>query len=223
MYIEDEEDIGQRERKFRWKNIDNADPSIMHASTDTDLPADNEEDENEEEWRRLRFERDQLLLKQTNPDNNCEPPNTTSSSECNQKGENATTTSNVLSSIFRRTAIVKTATNSPTISSPFLINSGALISARVGRKSFLNRGEKTLEKLVNLTKGTGDGEAIKTTTTGKGHYVFVATEKKFATKRKPDIESTAYNNNPCKKNKANEAKKKEKPKPSVGFFELLSK
>lgn len=225
MYIEDEEDIGQRERKFRWKNINDMDASAMQASADNDLTADNEEDENEEEWRRLRYEREQLLLKQTKQGGSADSPDTTATSESNQSGENATTTPNIVSSILRRTAIVKTATNSSNVSSPFLINQNAMMSAHVGRKSFLNRGEKTLEKLVNLTKASGDGETIKSSTaSGKG-FVFVATEKKFATKRKSDSDQSAADNsnNPSKKIKTNEAKKNEKSKPRLGFFQLLSK
>lgn len=223
MYIEDEEDIGQRERKFRWKNVDNTDMSILQASTDTDLPADNEEDENEEEWRRLRYEREQLLLKQMSPDGNADHVNAIPSGECNQTGDSTMPSTTVMASIFRRTSVVKTATNSPRISSPFLINSSALMTTNVGRKSFLNRDEKTLEKLVHLTKASGDGETIKSTATGKGNYLFVATEKKFAEKRKSTTEPTAENDNPSKKIKVNEAKKKEKSKPSLGFFELLGK
>lgn len=223
MYIEDEEDIGQRERKFRWKNIDNADPSGMQPSTDNDLPADNEEDENEEEWRRLRYEREQLLLKQSSADDGGDAINTIPNSDCNQKDESATMTTKTISSIFRRTTIAKTVTNASKISSPFLINQSTLMSAHVGRKSFLNRDEKTLEKLANLTKASGDGET-KATATGKGNYVFAATEKKFASKRKSDIEQTTdADNNPSKKIKANVAKKHEKSKKTLGFFELLSK
>lgn len=223
MYIEDEEDIGQRERKFRWKNIDNADASGMQTSTDNDLPADIEEDENEEEWRRLRYEREQLLLKQISADGGGDTSNTAPKSDCNQKDESATITTNTMSAIFRRTTIVKTATNSPKISSPFLINQSAVMSTHVGRKSFLNRDEKTLEKLANLTKASGDGET-KATATGKGNYVFAATEKKIVAKRKSDIEQiTDVDNNPSKKIKANEAKKHAKSKQTLGFFELLSK
>lgn len=221
MFIEDEEDIGQRDRKFRWKNIDNADASMVQPSTDADVPVDNDEDDNEEEWRRLRYEREQLLLKQTgeNPDQ----IKSTSTSDSNTTGETASTTTNIVSSIFRRTSIVKTATISSKISSPFLINSAALMSSHVGRKSFLNRDEKTLEKLAQLTKASGDGEAIKSTATGRGNYLFIATEKKTAEKRKSDVEPTADGSNPSKKIKGDDAKKKDKARPTLGFFELLSK
>lgn len=222
MYMEDEEDISQRERKFRWKNIDNVDPSILQASNDNDLPRENEEDDNEEEWRRLRYEREQLLLQQINSDGNHDTPNS--------EAQNVATVTphTSVSSIFRRTSIVKmaAASNSSRMSSPFLINQTAMMSAHVGRKSFLNRDEETLGKLAHLAKATGDGETIKSTATGKGNYVFISTAKTVATKRKSNIEdstSTADNNNPSKKIKSNETKMKEKTKPSLGFFELLSK
>lgn len=46
-----------------------------------------------------------------------------------------------------------------------------------GRKSFLSRDDKTLEKLVNLTKHSGDGETVANTANTKGSYLFTTTEK----------------------------------------------
>lgn len=221
MYIEDEDDAGQRERKFRWKNIDNIDPSAMQASVDNDVPVENEEDENEEEWRRLRYEREQLLLKQTNLDGNAESAPTT---EGNQDAETVPMTTNAIASIFRRTPILTKTINTPQTSSPFLINQSASMSAHVVRKSFLNRNEKILEKLANLTKASGDGETVKSSTaTRGGNYVFVATEKTFAAKRKSDSEQTVSENNPSKKTKGNEVTKNERGKTSLGILEILSK
>lgn len=70
-------------------------------------------------------------------------------------------------------------TTSPAISSPFLINRSIVSQQQhIVRKSFLNRDNKTLEKLANLTKSSGDNGTITTTASNKGNYVFTATEKK---------------------------------------------
>lgn len=216
MFVEDEEDIGQRERKFRWKNINDIDATTMQATEDNDLLAEQDDDENEEEWRRLRYEREQLLQKQMAENGTAEASTTTPNLESNQNGENATS---VVPSIFRRTSLLKTANTS---SSPFLINQSALMSTHVGRKSFLNRDDKTMEKLVSLTKATGDGETVKSTATGKGNYIFLVTEKKVTEKRKSDVDHTIQVN-PSKKVKSATVQKTEQTKKKIGFLDLLSK
>lgn len=80
-----------------------------------------------------------------------------------------------MSSACRRTSIVKNVNNSSYIQSPFLI--GKTASVQKGRKSFLGRDDKTLEKLLNLTKTTAGGEAVANTANTKGHYLFTATDK----------------------------------------------
>lgn len=75
----------------------------------------------------------------------------------------------------RRTAIVKNAVISPYIKSPFLI--GKTASIQKGRKSFLGRDDKTLEKLLNLTKATTGGESVANTANTKGQYLFTATDQ----------------------------------------------
>lgn len=65
MFIEEEDNGSGRERKFRWKHLDNADLDD-HLVNDDEENADGNgsDDENEEEWRRLRYEREQLLKQQ---------------------------------------------------------------------------------------------------------------------------------------------------------------
>lgn len=67
VFIEDEESGNGRERKFRWKHLDNADMND-HLTTGEQENAEgnNSEDENEEEWRRMRYEREQVLKQQAN-------------------------------------------------------------------------------------------------------------------------------------------------------------
>ena len=71
---------------------------------------------------------------------------------------------------------MKSANTTPKTSSPFLINKSTF-AQQIGRKSFLNRDERTLEKLANLSKVTGDTETVASTAKAKGNYVFTVTEK----------------------------------------------
>lgn len=80
------------------------------------------------------------------------------------------------STLNRRTTIVKSANTTPKTASPFLINKSTF-AQQIGRKSFLNRDERTLEKLANLSKVTGDTETVASTAKAKGNYVFTVTEK----------------------------------------------
>lgn len=65
------------------------------------------------------------------------------------------------------------------ITSPFLIAKGDYLNVgHLSRKSFLNRDNPLLEKLVGLTKTGSDNDPILGTAKGKGKYVFVAAEKK---------------------------------------------
>lgn len=68
MFVEDEERDGVgRERKFRWMNVDNSfileDQNKLHPNV---LEEHNSDDENEELWRKMRFERDSFLKEDKN-------------------------------------------------------------------------------------------------------------------------------------------------------------
>lgn len=66
-FIEEEDNGQERERKFRWKHLNNADQTDdAQQNTDQDAVAElnNSDDENEAEWRRIRYEREQLLKQQ---------------------------------------------------------------------------------------------------------------------------------------------------------------
>lgn len=170
MFIEEEEDGETRQRKFRWKNVDNSGFDLANAENGNENNGTaNSDEENEEEWRRLRYEREQLLLKQA--------------TEVNMSIELVEKTiaekQSKVTSIRKTTFIKSSANETPKPQSPFLLGGGALNGTILaGRKSFLNRDTRTLEKLATLTKVGADGEAIAKTTAGKGNYVFVATEKK---------------------------------------------
>lgn len=66
-FIEEEDNGQERERKFRWKHLNNGDMTDDgQQNTDQDAAAvlNNSDDENEAEWRRIRYEREQLLKQQ---------------------------------------------------------------------------------------------------------------------------------------------------------------
>lgn len=66
-FIEEEDNGQERERKFRWKHLnngDNNDDQVQNADQDL-VGEQNSDDENEAEWRRIRYEREQLLKQQT--------------------------------------------------------------------------------------------------------------------------------------------------------------
>lgn len=66
QYIEEEDDGHERERKFRWKHLNNTDINDQSQSADQE-PENSQigsDDENEEEWRRQRYEREQKLKEQ---------------------------------------------------------------------------------------------------------------------------------------------------------------
>lgn len=65
VFLEDEDNGSGRERKFRWKHLDNADMNDhLAAGEQENADGHDSEDENEEEWRRLRYEREQVLKQQ---------------------------------------------------------------------------------------------------------------------------------------------------------------
>lgn len=65
MLFEEEEERGDRERKFRWKHLDNqSNVTDMPTCAEDEGATHESDDENEIEWRRRRYEREQLLKEQ---------------------------------------------------------------------------------------------------------------------------------------------------------------
>lgn len=62
-FIEEEDNGMERERKFRWKHLNNGENDDQVQNIDQDSTADqhNSDDENEAEWRKIRYEREQLM------------------------------------------------------------------------------------------------------------------------------------------------------------------
>lgn len=66
-FIEEEDNGQERDRKFRWKHLNNgasSDDLAQHRNLE-EASMQNSDDENEAEWRRIRYEREQLLKQQT--------------------------------------------------------------------------------------------------------------------------------------------------------------
>lgn len=65
-FVEEEDDGQARERKFRWKHLNNADLNDDQNQNlaQEEVGMDNSDDENEATWRRMRYEREQLLKQQ---------------------------------------------------------------------------------------------------------------------------------------------------------------
>lgn len=115
MLFEDEEDTGlSRERQFKWKNIDSSlkddtDRSTMDTETKEVI------DDTEEEWRKMRHEREQLL-EQSEP---LDVSNQTNAAESLTIINNSTP-----NPITKKITIIKSSKNTvqnATLNSPFLI------------------------------------------------------------------------------------------------------
>lgn len=165
MFIEEEEDGQTRERKFRWKNVDGTLDMSATPGAIEEPAGENSDEENEEEWRKLRYEREQMLLKQN------DGKNLPATAEVVEESVNEAVTNPSLS-ICRKTISKTVKTTSSTATSPFLLSLNG--SGLAGRKSFLNRDVQTLEKLASLTKSSSDEVISKT---NKKNYIFVAAEK----------------------------------------------
>ena len=69
-FIEEEDGGQERERKFRWKHLNNTDlndDQIRNVDQE-ETGLDNSDEEDEESWRRMRYEREQLLKQQMSGD-----------------------------------------------------------------------------------------------------------------------------------------------------------
>ncbi|KAH8380146.1 hypothetical protein KR009_009195, partial [Drosophila setifemur] len=147
-----EDDNGAvRQRQFRWKNAENG------FSLEDDQRPDNSEtkdgsgdEENEHLWRKMRHEREQLLLEKGI---NAEDPSPLSTTAIN--------TSSAVSSI-RRLHIIssKKSTVEAKKNSPFLISKTVNCKQKMStmRGSFLVRDQETLSKLAGFTKGSASGD-----------------------------------------------------------------
>lgn len=163
MFFEDEETDGVgRQRQFRWKNAEKGfsldDPT---GAQDGENKVDDGEEESEEQWRKLRFEREKARM-EMEADASFMPDSTINIS----KKFNIITAKNQTANEYRE-------------NSPFLI-SKARSAMNTTRGSFLVRGNEVLERLAVFTEGcapitNSDGTAGSVqmkATKGKGNFVF---------------------------------------------------
>ncbi|XP_043647772.1 claspin [Drosophila teissieri] len=156
MLFEEEEEGANRQRQFRWKNVE------AGFTLDDSRPDNGEgnegsgDEENEHLWRKIRYEREQLLLEKGLKPEVASPLSTS-----------VINTSNTGNSIRRLNIISsKKTTVEVKKSSPFLISKtiAGKQQKSAARGSFLVRDQQTLTKLAGLTKGTsGDVDAAEGT------------------------------------------------------------
>ncbi|KAL5292389.1 CLSPN family protein [Megaselia abdita] len=193
MFFEDEENDGVgRQRQFRWKNAASGFSLDDPTGVPDERKVDDGEEESEEQWRKLRFEREQARKAMEGDET-----------------FNADTTIKISKKINIIT-VNKTA-NEYKENSPFLI-SKARSAMSTTRGSFLVRGNDVLERLAVLTEGSApvtnsDGTAGSVqmkATRGKGNFVFKhlnEEEHQLIQKRKAEAAAGPENNNNVKKQK----------------------
>ncbi|EDV50912.1 claspin [Drosophila erecta] len=146
LLFEEEEEGANRQRQFRWKNVE------AGFSLDDNRPDNGEgndgsgDEENEHLWRKIRYEREQLLLEKGLKPEVASPLSTS-----------VINTSNTGNSIRRLNIISsKKTTVEVKKSSPFLISKtiAGKQQKSAARGSFLVRDQQTLTKLAGLTKGS---------------------------------------------------------------------
>lgn len=123
LLFEDEEDNGLgRERQFKWKNVDNNwdEQKNRDKADDTGAAHRDSDEENEEQWRKMRHERE-LMLKESGGLNDTNLTTTFNASD---------TANTDVTVVKKRITIVKSASNTPKLGvnrdSPFLINKGIM-------------------------------------------------------------------------------------------------
>ncbi|XP_017060070.1 claspin isoform X2 [Drosophila ficusphila] len=149
LLFEEEEEGANRQRQFRWKNVESGFSLEDHRPENGEGNEGSGDEENEHLWRKIRYEREQLLLEKGLKAEAASPLSTS-----------VINTSNSGSSIRRLNIISsKKTTVEVKKSSPFLISKTLVGKQQKSavRGSFLVRDQQTLTKLAGLTKGpSGD-------------------------------------------------------------------
>ncbi|XP_017014336.2 claspin [Drosophila takahashii] len=150
MLFEEEEEGASRQRQFRWKNVENGFSLDDHRPENGEGNEGSGDEDNEHLWRKIRYEREQLLLeKGLKPE--AASPLSTSVINTSNSG-NSIRRLNIISSKKTTVEVKK--------SSPFLISKTAAGKQKSAvRGSFLIRDQQTLTKLAaGLSKGTSAGD-----------------------------------------------------------------
>lgn len=159
MLFEDEEKDGVgRQRTFKWKNAEsgfNLDDGRLLDDNYNGKNCDSDDEINEHQWRKIRYEREQFLKEQglkpdfhdmstTLPKTSVPSPNSTETGVVTKKFQIITSKKASLSTL-----------DSKNKASPFLISKGiSTMHKKSVRGSFLVRDKETLNKLAGLAKST---------------------------------------------------------------------
>ncbi|EDV96043.1 claspin [Drosophila grimshawi] len=191
MLFEDDEGA-VRQRQFRWKNAENdlgfsLDDSRLEKG-DGEANEGSGDEENEHLWRKVRYEREQLLLEK-----GLKRETTGTASPLSPAVANSNTTGGTVRKLTIITA--KKTTMEMKKNSPFLISKSVNSAQqqqqqRAVRGSFLVRDKETLNKLAGMTKGAAgdvDGTAgtVSVNTARAKNFVFATlTEEEHETQKR---------------------------------------
>ncbi|KAH8368828.1 hypothetical protein KR200_003989, partial [Drosophila serrata] len=190
MLFEDEEGA-VRQRQFRWKNAENGFSLEDQRLENGEANEGSGDEENEHLWRKIRYEREQLLLEKGLKAEAASPLSTSMMNSSSTPG----------SSIRRLNIITaKKTTVEVKKSSPFLISKtvtgNKLQQKSAVRGSFLVRDQETLTKLAaGLTKGSsvdasGEASTVSVKTAKAKNFVFAT-----LTEEEHEVSSSLYYGN----------------------------
>ncbi|CAG0913734.1 unnamed protein product [Notodromas monacha] len=167
IYLEDGDlhSDRQRERRFRWKNIDDNDENAVGVDVDDDV----DEDEDQEtvgtvrivrekaevvvessEWRKERFNREKWKTEALQLENSLGPdPDLISSEGCN--GDSQVTMSSKAMQIIQKLSSFDDNSNNTS-------DENKISLKRPSKKSFLTHSEDDLQRIANLTKSAATPE-----------------------------------------------------------------
>lgn len=196
LLFEDEENDGiGRERKFRWKNQNEGFAVNDENAMDADHLENENEDENEMMWRRMRHEREVLINEQS------QKIEESMSEEILLLDQNSQTVSCTNSSVLvkRKFQIIRTSSssfgqlnhNGDKKDSPFLIKNGKSTT----NNSFLSRDAQTLKRIASFMSNKGDDEVTNMSSHGGNSMSFAPCEKPTAESKKRKSEGNQKDEN----------------------------
>lgn len=201
LLLEDEDAVG-RDRKFVWKNVSGGDFGLQtDATTLNDGALADGDNESEEHWRKMRYEREKALNENDAVSDSSFVNILLASSTSMLIGNSSPSTlSAKKKKIFINKVTPKTKTPNDTEKS-FLINSSRGITlAPAARGSFLSRDQETLKRftaILSRQSSSEDGDALSAVPSKGNQYVFATmsppvTAKTF--KRKSEDENINLEN-----------------------------
>uniref|UniRef100_A0A034WA45 Claspin-like protein n=1 Tax=Bactrocera dorsalis TaxID=27457 RepID=A0A034WA45_BACDO len=186
ILFEDEDEAAQRQRKFRWKNLDNSFNLEISQNNVTETKPEEEgsDDENEHLWRKIRFEREQAIKDHFLNENVLEASTSDVTSKINDIRN--VTRVNMSKSIVDGSEEKE--------KSPFLISKELIKSESAkARSSFLLRNKKVLSRTICSVKSSNndvntspDKIGVKTTNSNKFVFTTLTFEEHETLKRKAD-------------------------------------